>query len=82
MTPTQIEECIREEMEKAHRRYGLFTSSHEGFGVLMEEVCELQDAIGANDRMAVLSEAMQVAAVAWRIALACESEAFRKRSNL
>lgn len=65
----------------ASDRYGPFTSSHEGYGVLAEEVAELLEAIRANDREAVEREACQVSAVALRIAECCELRSFQERSG-
>ena len=72
---------IVDEIERATAKYGAPTSSHEGYGVLAEEVAELLDAIRANDGEAVEQESIQVAAVALRIADACREPAFRKRSG-
>jgi len=72
---------VEEEIQRAGRRYGRFTSSHEGYGVLAEEVAELLDAIRVNDCEAVWLEAIQVAAVAVRISMACDCEDFRVRSG-
>ena len=70
------------EAERAHRRYGLFNSSHEGFGVLTEEVMELLHAIHGNDLEAMRREAIQVAAVALRLAAHCRDHAeFAERSG-
>jgi NTP pyrophosphatase (non-canonical NTP hydrolase) len=57
------------EMEQAHTAYGLFTSTHEGLGVLFEEFDELRSAIHANNLDDVQHEALQVAAVAMRLAI-------------
>lgn len=72
---------IQAEMSSADARYGGFNSTHEGYGVLCEEVAELLDAIRANDLGAVRREAIQVAAVAARLALACEQPATAERSR-
>ena len=73
---------ILDEAAAAHRRYGSFTSSHEAYGVLAEEVAELLDAIRANKIESIRQEAIQVAAVALRLAECCRGhEAFRKRSS-
>ena len=72
---------VSDEAAKAHERYGHFHSSHEGFGVLDEEVAELRDAIRANDIDAIRREAIQVSAVALRIAMATECADFIKRST-
>ena len=75
---------IGAEAERAEKRYGPFTSTHEGLGVLAEEYDELKAAIRANDRTAIQKEATQVAAVAFRLALACADQEpeFLERSSL
>ena len=62
-------------------RFGPFTSSHEGLGVVTEEYDELKDAIRANDPAAIIREAVQLAAVAWRLAEAMEVPATIERSR-
>lgn len=52
----------------ARARYGEFSSTHEAYGVLAEEVDELLDAIRCNDAQWVIDEAIDVAAVAIRLA--------------
>ena len=65
----------------AEERYGPFTSAHEGYGVLAEEVAELLEAIRSGRLESVRAEAIQVAAVAMRLAACCrEGEAFQSRS--
>lgn len=64
-------EAIRIEMDRAQVRYGDYTSTHEALGVLTEEVAELVEAIRSNALGAVQREAVQVAAVAARLAQAC-----------
>jgi NTP pyrophosphatase (non-canonical NTP hydrolase) len=64
-------------------RYGPFTSTHEGYGVLAEEVAELFEAVRANSLQATRREALQVAAVALRLARECDQgyeSAFGQRS--
>jgi NTP pyrophosphatase (non-canonical NTP hydrolase) len=69
------------EMERATARYGLPASTHESLGVLLEEFTELQAAIHANALESVREEAIQVAAVALRLAAACRgATAFKGRS--
>lgn len=71
------------EVETSQARYGDINSSHEGYGVLAEEVAELLDAIRANDGDAIAKEALQVAAVALRLRdAALSNELFRRRSNI
>lgn len=74
-------ERIEAEADRAQVRYGDFASTHEGYGVLAEEVAELFDAVRANALGSVEMEAIQVAAVALRIARACECGSFRERSR-
>lgn len=78
----ELAESVTEEAIESDRTYGDFTSSHEGFGVLAEEVTELLEAIHANDEESVRAEALQVAAVALRIAHASQIDAFKIRSGM
>ena len=72
-----------EQTLKADAKYGPFTSTHEGLGVLIEEVAELTDAIRSNKIGSVEMEAIQVAAVALRLAESCRMALtnFCKRSG-
>ncbi len=78
---------VREEINRIARqseeRYGPYTSSHEAFGVLAEEVSELLDAIRENDCAGVRDEAIDVAAVALRLAEVVDSSfrGFHERSG-
>jgi NTP pyrophosphatase (non-canonical NTP hydrolase) len=75
------------EIERASARFGPFSSSHEGLGVLTEEVRELEEAIRSNSITAIAKEAMQVSAVALRFYAQCltaidgESDGFKTRSG-
>ena len=84
MTRAEIADKIADEMREAHEKYGPFTSAHEGYGVLAEEMVELLEAVHANEAPAVQREACQVAAVAWRLAecLTDDNEATLKRSGM
>lgn len=80
-------EVVKREADKAGARYGDYTSTHEALGVLVEEMAELRDAVRSNILGAVQMEAIQVAAVALRLAEHCAlasqmeySTAFAKRS--
>lgn len=64
--------AVRAEAERAADRYGPFTSTHEALGVLVEEIEELRGAIRDNVIEAVKLEAIQVAAVAARLASCCD----------
>jgi hypothetical protein len=73
---------VLEEMQSASAKFGAFTSAHEGYGVLAEEVSELLSAIRSNARESVRDEAIQVAAVALRLAECCRDHpAFTERSG-
>ena len=78
----EILDEITDEAIDADVRYGPFRSSHEGFGVLTEEYHELLDAIHANDALAIRREAIQVSAVALRIAESMRLKAARDRSGI
>jgi len=71
-----------EEIAKATLRYGDFSSTHEALGVLAEEMAELKDAIRANALESIRMEAIQVAAVALRLAENCRTNTgFQRRSG-
>ncbi|RYD63100.1 MAG: hypothetical protein EOP83_13005 [Verrucomicrobiaceae bacterium] len=59
------------EVTKATNLYGPFNSTHEGYGVLAEEVDELWDDIKANRTQHAAVEAVQVAAMAVRFVVDC-----------
>ena len=82
MNAARILEMIQREMADARRKYGHFTSAHEGYGVLAEEVAELLEAIRANDLSQAQSESCQVAAVAQRIALSLGTPETQHRSGM
>jgi len=66
-----IDKNIRDEMEESVLKYGAFHSFHEAYGVLKEEVDELWDEIKIreHDYYRIYQEAIQVAAMARKIAL-------------
>jgi NTP pyrophosphatase (non-canonical NTP hydrolase) len=64
--------AIQREATQAETRYGAPASTHESLGVLLEEFDELRAAIHANNVVAIRDEAVQVAAVALRLAVACQ----------
>ena len=72
---------VQDEADAAERKYGPFASAHEGYGVLAEEVAELLDAIRSNQRVSIEDEAIQVSAVALRVARCCRIGAFARRSG-
>ncbi len=82
MTRQEVSDAVLSQSLRDEEKYGPYTSAHEGYGVLAEEVAELLEAIHMNYRDGVMQEAIQIAAVAIRIAEACENEAFCKRSGL
>lgn len=79
--PMDVSAEIGREAKTAEGKFGPFTSTHEALGVLSEEMAELLEAIHANDRAAVQREAIQVSAVARRLAECCGIEAFDDRSG-
>ena len=66
MTRTMLK--VEEEIARAIAKYGDFNSPHESFGVLAEEVAELQDEIRAHCWGKARKEAIQIAAIAIRLA--------------
>jgi NTP pyrophosphatase (non-canonical NTP hydrolase) len=73
-----VEDAIRREIDReaaeAQAKYGDFASMHEAYGVLAEEVDELFDAVKLGPKnllrgSEIQKEAIQVAAVALRIAM-------------
>lgn len=58
---------VIEELARARRAFAPMHSAHEGWAVLYEEVCELWEAVRANDRPQQRLEAVQVAAMAMRM---------------
>ena len=74
---------VQIEARNAEDKYGDFSSTHEAFGVLAEEVSELLDAIRRNDLANVAKESAQVSAVAMRLANQCGEPTvyFVKRST-
>ena len=76
-----VHDRIDAEICRAEERYGQFRSSHEGFGVLAEEVSELLDAIRANDHRWIQREAIQVSAVAARIAESMDNPSTVERNT-
>jgi NTP pyrophosphatase (non-canonical NTP hydrolase) len=61
--------CIRSVARNADELYGGFSSTHEAYGVIAEELFELLDAIQSNNLDRVRCEAIDVAAAATRLAL-------------
>jgi NTP pyrophosphatase (non-canonical NTP hydrolase) len=77
-----LEHEISETILVSCERYGEYTSSHEALGVLEEELLELKEAIRENDLEAIRAEAIDIAAVATRLARICRgNESFRIRSG-
>lgn len=78
---SEIDATIRQEIELAERRYGDFSSTHEAYGVLAEEMAELLEAIRSNKSESIREECVQVAAVATRFAYCLNSVPMLKRSG-
>lgn len=70
-------------MNAANLRYGPIASTHEALGVACEEWDELREAVRSNKLGAVEMEALDLAAVCLRLAMACRerSAAFVERST-
>jgi len=68
MTTAGIAIEVAAEANRAHRRYGPPVSAAESYGVLMEEVAELLDAIRERNLDQIRHEAIQCSAVAVRLA--------------
>ncbi len=70
-TPLEIVlEAVHAEYLRATSLHGSFSSTHEGWAVLREEVDELWDAVKKNDgKKALREEAIQVAAIAIRFCI-------------
>lgn len=69
----QVQQKVESEVAEADRHYGGFRSTHEGLGVLMEEVAELVERIRGNELASIRDEAVQVSAVALRLAVMCHA---------
>jgi NTP pyrophosphatase (non-canonical NTP hydrolase) len=67
-----ITDSLRFRIDAANRRYGPFSSTHEALGVASEEWDELREAIRSNDLGLIREEALDLAAVALRLAAECE----------
>jgi hypothetical protein len=67
-----IMDDVRTELYMATSEFGPFSSPHEGFAILKEEVDELWDDIKANKDPR--NEAIQVAAMAVRFLMDCCDE--------
>ena len=78
----EVMDEVRVEMSNAAAKFGAPTSAHESYGVLAEEMAELLEAIRANKQESVRAEALQVAAVALRLAHSCRAhDRFKYRSG-
>jgi hypothetical protein len=72
MTADQLAQEAAVELERAQSLHPAFTSPHEGYAVILEELDELWDEVRASKpgsgRDAMRKEAIQVAAMALRFA--------------
>ncbi len=66
--PGRVLDAIVAEAKASRDKWGAYRSPHEAYGVLSEEMAELLEAMHQNDEARVRHEAMQVAAVAYRLA--------------
>lgn len=87
MAMSKVQGEILAEVRRAGEKYGNLHSTHEGYGVLVEEVDELLDEIRLNNARTIRREAIQVSAVAMRLAEMCDmvldggNREFSKRSG-
>jgi hypothetical protein len=68
MTIEEILKKVSVELERAEKKFPPFSSGHEGFAVIKEELDELWDNVKANHSDDMLEECIQVAAMAVRFA--------------
>lgn len=65
--------AVSDEVQRAQSIYGAFTSGHEGYAVLLEEMDELKDEVWKSPKKrnypAMRKEAIQVAAMAIRLVM-------------
>ena len=75
---------VADEMERAHDKYGPFTSTHEALGVITEEYHELIRGIQGNWQVNIREESIQLAAACLRLAQQCygDHSPFMERSGL
>lgn len=74
-------EAIRVELKRGIEKHGVFNSTHEAYGVMAEEVDELNDefkkllkALRSNDLQKIRDEAIQVASCAVLLAAQCNCD--------
>lgn len=77
-----VYDTVKAREQAARTKYGCYTSTHEAYGVLAEEVAELLDAIRSNRPDAVRREAIDVAACALKLAVDCTDTLFQTRSGM
>jgi hypothetical protein len=67
---THIVNAVEDELARACAKYPKFTSAHEGYAILLEEVDELWDEVkkrpDVRDRERMRAEAIQIASTAMR----------------
>lgn len=77
MFRTQIHQAAKEaavEAQHGVEKFGYFRNAHEGYAVMLEEVDELWVEVKAWRPQQIRHEALQVAAMALRIAVECGPE--------
>ena len=86
MAKIEIEKLLNDiytEVKEAKEKYPTYNSAHEGYGLLLEEVDELKEEVFLKQDQRSIArmkkEAIQIAAVALRIALeVCNEEVGRR----
>lgn len=62
---------VYDELIKATQKFGPFTSNHEGYAIILEELDEAWDEIKTNNTSRATAEMIQVGAMAVRWLLSC-----------
>lgn len=80
---TYAVDLVIDEYRRATSKWGVFSSAHEGYAVLLEEVDELWDEVkrkqSARDLDIMRKEAVQVAAMALRFLVdVCNADGVRR----
>lgn len=72
----QVIDSVAREYCRATEQYCSFSSAHEGYAVILEELDELWEAVKKSNTEEAIKEAIQVAAMAVRFVI--DSKHFRR----
>ena len=82
MNLQEAQQSTLEEYTKASNSHKPFTSKHEGFAILLEEVDELWHEVKHGGKKKMKEEAIQVAAMAMRFLVdCCDNDKNSKRTD-